>query len=1279
MAMKATTRMFFEHLLPIFSLTYSFLPYKQPLKDTDNSSSQSEDDSEPEDNALQEEEELFDDWRKKWEHLEEDSMHKAPIFNPSIEVHDGQRLFDEALGGKELAMLIQAASQLGFAANIKQILTLVMIKLGHSKVERCHDILSAFLDTMLLRKIGRTLLETHKADICSMVAVYTRRYLTPPIDNLARPRSECDCFRCKALVKYLEDPNLETQVFVNESLSWHRHLLQQVQMAHYRFTWDYRYGPTDILGGRSRARYPDAWSSELRKKRFPKPWIASKGYECVMRENDHVHELTVKKTSRAQEKFEERLYKAGKLEAKVAASRLGASFWDEARKSARSIDRIGTLQSHRLAAAEAKAKRLIAALAQEVASTPTRIYAAGLGGSEKHPVAGISPKARGIPPTASIATPQSSSKVVTSKVANTERDTAYSLTAKIPTASFSHKTQEGSSGAKASFVAFTAAQSGKATFDSCEGDLVTTRLPDGDKAFTQASSSQTAKVDVRKQASVPKAPNVPDPNVATLPRKIGDNANYLQPRRERGITTDATSGTRSSRSATVSKKEGSIRQSTSVRSFQSSKRVGANRRMIPDSDSDDIGSHSDYESTQCVTKKLTSMISASTGSISSNSRANPVTLGLHQSAQRCDIREPDRSAIGQDRGYTSALRTLQQGVWALGAEQVCIDLDPSVLFDDDFLLGLDKLSKDSTVSWKDALAVLRQVQKERKDDERKRAVTTSNAWLPSDTIAALARISLTRTEPLAAEALTAEPLAEEPLLEEPLLVEFLAAGPPVAEPLLAEPLATKPLSTDTSPLSFSTPTPKIQSTRPENQSTTPPGDPPSAIRLGPFAPIATAVFKKTSKGEEQIQQSYKAMVLAADQNTAIKIIGPFAGPVNVEKRQSAPAASSTSEPFRGPLSGSENPRSSGSSELSFHDAFSRTFSTVPAATRVPVTVRPQSIVGGSGKANAAEEGITPGASTTPEVPSVQQARLDDDSAKSHNSQAESTEVITLDATDSEDREESDGMRAGPARLSAAITSTTVSTPQATSPSFNAHSQPKERITHHGRQAFLGSTDGPGDTLPGVDVISRRNADTTSSPWPPPLAGSRATELRDGKASAIASSQHDTLHWRSSHAQPLDSTTGSPLIPVAILERFKNGGNPSVIATRAAHTSQNVTSNTIAEGSRTVLASERSIVPTAQMDTPSTSATKDRRAVRPELHVTPVASMMPVSTDAGKKRSADNAGLLSTGRPDSTRRKTDAPNLPTHIEVIDLLDSDEECVLPVAHMLPGRKNMPIFID
>ncbi|RDI89557.1 hypothetical protein Vi05172_g124 [Venturia inaequalis] len=1114
-ALKAMTHMFFVRLLPIFSLTYTFMPYRQPLKRTDNLSSRSEDDSEP-NNPLQEEEELFDEWKEEWEHLEDDSMPEASLFNPAIEVHEGQRLFDEALGGKELALLIQAASQLGLTAEIKQILGLAVIKLGQSKVEQSHDILSAFLDTMLLRKIGRTVLETHKADICAMIAVYTRHYLTTPIDDMARPRSECDCFRCKALIKYLEDPNLKTQVFINESPLRYQHLLQQVQMAHHRFTWEYKYGPKDVLSGEGRARYPDTWSSELRNKRFPKPWIASKGYKCSTRENDHIQELTVIKTSRAQEIFEERLYKAGKLEAKVAASRLGASFWDDARKSAQSVDRVGILQSHKLAAAEAKAKQLIAALDQEVARTPTRVCATGLGVSEKLPES-----SRHVPLTARIATPQTSSKVITSK----------------------------------------------------------------------------------------------------------------------GVST----GTRTSRSASISKKAGGTIQPTSARSSRFSKRAAANRRVIQDSESDgdgDFDSYSDYESTQRVTENVTSTESAPTGLVPSNSRAAPVKQGPSQSVQRHDIREPDQSATDQNRGHTSALRSLQQGVWGLRAEQVRIDLGPLVLLDDEFLLGLDKLSKSSSVCWKDALAVLRQVQKERKDEERKRAVTSSKAWLPSDTTAALMRIVTKRMEPLATKPLST------------------VTSPPSSLTLPPEIQSTTPETRST--------TPEIQSTTPEIQSTTPPGDPPLTTRIsGSFAYIPTAVFRRVNKDEEQVRQFIRPMAPTTGQIIAKKIIGPVANSVNVEKRQSTLAATTTSRTVRRPVTGSETPRSSKPSELSSYEIFSNT-SAVSAATRVPVPTRPWNIVGG--KASAADEATNTHASTTPPLPSVQQARVVDDSAKSHESQARTTEVTTLDDADSEEIDDSNGTRAVPARPGAKFISTTTSTPQTTSLSSpRPASRPSERTTLHGQQGVLGSTDGSGDTLPGIANILRRIPDTTSSPQPSRLMGSRATGSRDGKDSAIVNSRHTTPHW------PLSFAIRPPTVPVAILERFKNGGFSGTAATRAVHAAQNATSNTIAGGSRIIIAPQRPVAPTAHIAMPSTSATRERDVAKP------VAQIMHMSINAGNKRSADDAGLSSNGRLGSTRRKRDAPKVPTQVEVIDLVDSDEEYVLPVAHMLPGHRDMPISID
>ncbi|TID17440.1 hypothetical protein E6O75_ATG08186 [Venturia nashicola] len=1232
-ATKATTQMFFfKRLLPVFSFTYSFLPHKQPLRCTDNSFSCPENDGEPENNSLQEEEQLFDEWKKEWEDLEEDSMPEALAFSPTIEVHEGQRCFDEALGGKELALLIQAASQLGFTAEIKQILGLAMIKLEQSEAEQCHDILSAFLETMLLRKIGRTVLETHKGDICTMVAVYTRLYLALPVDNMVRPRSECDCVRCKALNKYLEDPNLETKVFINVTLSRHQHLLQQVQMAHHRFTWTYRYGPADVLSGETRTRFPDTWSSELRKKRFPKPWTASKGYECTTSENDHVQELTVKKTSRAQEIFQARLYKAGKLEARIATSRLGVSLWDDARKLARSFDRIATSRSNKLAAAEAKAKQLIESLAQEVARSSTIVSATGLGISEERHASGISAKACHVPPIARIATPQSSSKVIALKGVNTKKDVASVLTAKTPTTIHSHKKQEVSSGRKGSFGASIAAQWAKAIFGSREGDSVTGRLPNGDKGSTQVPPSQNAEPGVQKQTPVS---NDTYPKVATPSSKP-------QPCGEESSTTGAMSGSRTLRSASVSKRSSGTSQPTPARSSQWSKRIVANRKVIPDSKSDsDVDSHSDYESTQRLIKNVTSTTSASTGLISLNPCAALVKLGPNQSAQRCDVRELDQSATGHDHGYTSALRSLQQGVWKLRAEQVGIDLGSWVLLDDDFLLGLEKLSKSSNVSWEEALAVLKQVQKERKDEEIKRAVTSPKAWLPSDTTAALTRI-LTKT----------------------------------TEPRAAEPLEMKPPSTNTSPLSFLTPTPETQSTTPVVQSTTPPGDPPPNMTIfDSVVHFPTAVFERTSTEDEQPHQSHKPAALIASQKFAKEMIDPAAKPVNVGMRQSASVASSTSVPVREHVFGLEKPGRSKPSGMSLYEALFGTSSaapTAPAATRLPVPIRPQNIV--SGKASAADGAVRSHASTAPPIPSVQQVRVVDDIAKSHRSWAKPTEVITLDV-DCENSEDSDGTRADTARLGATLTSTSSTTPRATSLSFlDPASRPRERITPRGRQAVSGSTDGFCDTLPGIDVILGRIAATTSSPQAPTSStGSRATASRYGEESATTNSRYIAPHWNSSNAHPLDFTTRPRIIPFATLERFKNGGVSGTVATRSIHTAQNATSDSEAgKGRRTVTAPECPVVPTAQITTPSTSATKENGVARPESYIAAVPQTVPMPTNAGNKRSVDDAGLSLNGRPDSTRRKIDTAKV--H-DVIDLLDSDEEHV----HMLPGHKKMPMAID
>jgi len=376
---RAIRNRFFKPLLPILALTFSFLPYEQPLQRTDNANSGLEEESEIYDYSDEEEEKLFHEWKEHWMDLEEDQMSEAAETNVRIEVINGQRVYDDPLGGKDLATLIQVASKLGFNAEVEQVLELLVTKLEQVTPERCHAILPAFFDTMLMQKIGRVTLEKHEADFRAMLCSYVNRYLVSPTADLARPRVACRCVRCKRLNKFLEDSKSESKSFViiNEGSGDHLHLLKQIQMAGHRFTWEYRYGPKDERSGEMRGRFPDDWSHKLRKQ-FPKRWIANKGYEYTTGENEQVKELTITKTDTtltlARETFKERLTDAKGFGAKVEGSKVGIKFWKDAIKS---IDVDSPSQPidlssipHKLLAAEAGAEHLIAGFAQEVAITP---------------------------------------------------------------------------------------------------------------------------------------------------------------------------------------------------------------------------------------------------------------------------------------------------------------------------------------------------------------------------------------------------------------------------------------------------------------------------------------------------------------------------------------------------------------------------------------------------------------------------------------------------------------------------------------------------------------------------------------------------------------------------------------------------------------------------------------------------------------------------------------------------------------------------------------------
>src|ERR1700712_1846402 len=69
---RAIRNIFFDSLLPMLALTFSFVPYEQPLRRTDNANPDSEQESEIDDYSDEEEEKLFNKWKEHWIDLEED-------------------------------------------------------------------------------------------------------------------------------------------------------------------------------------------------------------------------------------------------------------------------------------------------------------------------------------------------------------------------------------------------------------------------------------------------------------------------------------------------------------------------------------------------------------------------------------------------------------------------------------------------------------------------------------------------------------------------------------------------------------------------------------------------------------------------------------------------------------------------------------------------------------------------------------------------------------------------------------------------------------------------------------------------------------------------------------------------------------------------------------------------------------------------------------------------------------------------------------------------------
>jgi hypothetical protein len=401
---------FFERLLPTLAFTFNFLPYKQPLhsvakvnsapqqgsrnKDCSDEDEEklcnewkeweeclhrapgppfvAQQDSENKPCSYEEEEKLFNEWEQHWKHLEDDQRTEAAQTNVAIEDINGQRVYDEPLGGKDLAVLIQAASQLGFNETVEQILELLVPNFGKVTPEQCHATLSTFLDTMLQQKIGRAILEKHKASFRAMLSSYIHHCLAPPTADMSRPEVECHCVQCEALNKFLKDPHSEHEIFFSESTEEHLHLIKQIRVANHRYTWGYRYGPNDGRSGEQRGKFPWAWSYRLRK-RFPKQEIANKGYKYATEMLQHVSMLTITKWDRkltlARESFDERVTNAKQLRSKMEGSRLGRKFWSDALKDSQLIDRTDVSPSKKLLKAQATAKQLIAAFVDEAAAT----------------------------------------------------------------------------------------------------------------------------------------------------------------------------------------------------------------------------------------------------------------------------------------------------------------------------------------------------------------------------------------------------------------------------------------------------------------------------------------------------------------------------------------------------------------------------------------------------------------------------------------------------------------------------------------------------------------------------------------------------------------------------------------------------------------------------------------------------------------------------------------------------------------------------------------------
>lgn len=632
---------------------------------------------------------------------------------------------------------------------------------------------------------------------------------------------------------------------------------------------------------------------------------------------------------------------------------------------------------------------------------------------------------------------------------------------------------------------------------------------------------------------------------------------------------------------------------------------------ILDSDSD---SHSDGEATRSVAFRgslgLSAPDSLGTGAPLASCRTTPQT----------GVGKAQHSNNSQDNDHSAILHCLQHGVWKLNDTQIRIDLGSSILLQADFLKGLENLSKISKVTWEEALAMLKQVHKERKDGEKNRCVN-SKLWVCADTVVALERI-LDRSQPKHAERTQRKKQLEH---------------------------ISSPHSSLVSPLE--------PPSRAEVRSTTPTGDPPSTWRsIGSFTRSVTIIADEASKDKgknsgQRVRYTDTSTAQPGSQKIMVTSVSAR-GPVTTEKREAASNTSSTSDAaheaaraFLRDLKSSRTKKASESLPLKSQTKAAEVISLEYDESDDSGDMAPgwsKEVKAVLGELIDAESIRTIRAAGV--ILEVRQAikirsMIKGDLSSKHRLTKSKLEQC-LGLVECQDHktgkaiyyddnwiriaEGVDFPRAGPAGLKV--------TPTAT---------PALHGTAHSASESLGTSHPP----------ETHSITTQADKW----GVHNATKASDLSLLALTStlataqgSKKDGAVGNRSEAEVVSPTRIAPLamgvgdiIPVAAV------ANTSVVAD-------------------------------APLSTPTTSLKNSSDvSVVADLHAVAAAQVMPSFTNANNKRNADAAGIFSNEGSSSRRQKTNARQIPTSAEVIDLLDSDDEKF--VAKIPEGSKRKPIVCD